>query len=508
MTRAALWSVQDLVHAYIICSRDHSLLAACDDLFGSMFVHPAAQGPFACHRGGMNKALKSGALAVWILSGSVHLAHLYILGRHRPRRWLGDTVDQALVALALVDLWCEPLVRSSLHEVLRNPENRVRLVVDEFLVESLLVEYIQRENRKGLTVDLQQAIFQYLWLWSLRPLTQSSSRRLSRLVWCRSTRRNFGRCLRRTWSLSSGILRVGRELSEDVLRRRVLREILRDFNLSNLVPSSESISVKEMVFLCYVSEFCSHASLVQAVFCICFFISGSDLFPVVALCLGRCLASPFLCCHQHGRNFSHQRPTFWTWYGRWISESSSRSCFATNRFCRSFACQGDIPGCDNFQSSFTAFVASSDSSEVHAASCSSCEYAGPPCWLRGPSGILAWIQRCRHSIRAEIVVHQVAIYSAFLERRCFHSSADGCVLCARLRGNLAPLVISWYLLCAHPGEAHMVAATAGCVLLCTFEGRDSQCGNAHEEHASARTSSGWGFTVCGCICNSPCDESA
>ena len=170
----------------------------------------------------MDSRTKTTGLVIWLLSRDSNLAHLYLLGRHRRRQWLHAGASSECVCLALTDMYGDPAIRVRVKAALRDPSHCDRLLADAFLVESVLVEYIQQENSKGLTVDLSQAIFKYLSLWSMRPSTAAMSKRLSRLVWARSSRRAFGRCLRATWCLCSGALRVGRELAQEEVRCRAI----------------------------------------------------------------------------------------------------------------------------------------------------------------------------------------------------------------------------------------------------------------------------------------------
>ena len=170
----------------------------------------------------MNSSVKSTALVIWFLSRHGSLAHLYLLGRRRKRSWLHAGASPATVCMALADMYAEPGIRARVKAALRDPSHPLRLLADAFLVESVLAEHIAQQNQKGLTVDLTQAILKYVSLWHLRPSTNAMTKRLSRLVWSRSSRRAFGRTLRFTWRLSSGLLRKGRDLAGDEISRRVL----------------------------------------------------------------------------------------------------------------------------------------------------------------------------------------------------------------------------------------------------------------------------------------------
>ena len=168
-----------------------------------------------------NHSSRATAVVIWLLSRRAALAHVFFLGTLRTKKGRRSPLGLSVPELVLAEWLLDPVAGPAVKAALRRLDHPVRMRADRFLVESVLVEYIRDQNSKGLTVDLAQAIVKYLALWTCRPCPIPLAQRLSRLVWDRGARKRFGRDLRRTWGLSIGALRWGRELSHDIICVRV-----------------------------------------------------------------------------------------------------------------------------------------------------------------------------------------------------------------------------------------------------------------------------------------------
>ena len=169
-----------------------------------------------------SRSVRVVACVIWMLSRRADLAVAYILARRR-RYDLGNydvSVRSDAVLLMASYLLDEQLV-ADVTTALASMEDKRRVVADTFLMHSLLAEYIIGQNRKGVVVDLEQAITVYIRLWACRPMTTQIERRLSRLVWNRNERRRFGVNLRREWALTLSTFRTPRDLLPGEIHRRV-----------------------------------------------------------------------------------------------------------------------------------------------------------------------------------------------------------------------------------------------------------------------------------------------
>jgi len=164
------------------------------------------------------------ALLVWFLSRKSDLGMCYVLSR-------GENYDLesvnlfsvASIALLMAGWLADQSTREAFHAALISMENQHRVLADEYLMHSLLMDFVIKQNQKGIAVDLTTAIAKYIRLWSYRPMPDCICSRLAKLVWQRAARRRFGVNLRREWSLSLNTFAHRRELSTEQIRSKATR---------------------------------------------------------------------------------------------------------------------------------------------------------------------------------------------------------------------------------------------------------------------------------------------
>ena len=162
------------------------------------------------------------AVVIWILSQKPDLGLCYVLSRRQGYDHGDfDLSVPATAALLMASYLEDELVQAQVLLALGSLDNRHRIIADTFLIHSLLAEHVVRQNRKGIVLDLEEAIGTYIRLWACRPVAEEVELRLSRLVWNRIARRRFGVNLRREWSLSVSTFRAPRHLLPHEIRRRV-----------------------------------------------------------------------------------------------------------------------------------------------------------------------------------------------------------------------------------------------------------------------------------------------
>ena len=166
------------------------------------------------------KQVRAVSLMIWFLSKSSDLGMVYVLSRGQEYD-LGDVdvYSRASVALFMVS-WLAS-VRHSLHAGLASLDDQGRMVADQFLLHSMLMEFIVAQNRKGVALDLTSLIAKYIRLWTHRPIPNVIKRRLAKLVWHRGTRRRFGVNLRREWGLCFNKFEDARELTKTQIMEKV-----------------------------------------------------------------------------------------------------------------------------------------------------------------------------------------------------------------------------------------------------------------------------------------------
>ena len=168
------------------------------------------------------KQVRAVSLMIWFLSKSSDLGMAYVLSRGQEYD-LGDVdlYSRAAVALFMVSWLADQSVRHSLHAGLTSLDDKGRMVADQFLLHSMLMEFIVAQNRKGVALDLTSLIAKYIRLWTYRPIPNVIKRRLAKLVWHRGTRRRFGVNLRREWGLCFNRFEDVRELTKTQIMEKV-----------------------------------------------------------------------------------------------------------------------------------------------------------------------------------------------------------------------------------------------------------------------------------------------
>ena len=170
--------------------------------------------------------IRAVAVLIWFLSSCPWLAVVYLQQRSLPN--FDVTVEMAsleLAALTMLDWFKDDGVRALVMAAVQSLDHPIRERADAFLMHTCLVGIIVEQNQRGLTVDLPQAVQTYLRLWTHRPMSDRTARKLRRLVWHRNSRRRFGVLLRLNFMLVLTTLPQARSLSRDEQLVRVLHDI-------------------------------------------------------------------------------------------------------------------------------------------------------------------------------------------------------------------------------------------------------------------------------------------
>ena len=171
--------------------------------------------------------MRISSLLVWFLSRSVDLAMLHL---HQcvsdEARDLGFFSHRSVAALTMLDWLRQDQTYHHVLTAIDSLEDPYRQRADTFLIDSMVVEYICRRSAQGITVDLAQTILVLLRLWSYRPRSDRVTRRLQKLLWHRNARRRYGGCIRRNFMLTITSYPLQRELGDQEITQRVVREWL------------------------------------------------------------------------------------------------------------------------------------------------------------------------------------------------------------------------------------------------------------------------------------------
>ena len=160
------------------------------------------------------------ALLIWFLSRNIQFAVYYLHCCTEDE----FPEDPAHLAIFLFDWFTRRAVCDAVIASIADLNDRYRVLCDEFLVRSLVAEFVISRNARGEIVPSTEAIHKYLGYWALRAVPARVQGRLARLTWHRNSRRKFGVLLRKEWLLHLSSCASARELSQAQLREAVFRE--------------------------------------------------------------------------------------------------------------------------------------------------------------------------------------------------------------------------------------------------------------------------------------------
>ena len=89
-------------------------------------------------------------------------------------------------------------------ESLANKCHPDRVVVDEFLLQSLLYEFVENQSARGLMVTSSVISAKYLQLWAFMDKTAAQTRRLDKIQRSATTRASWCKRFRKFWNLDWG----------------------------------------------------------------------------------------------------------------------------------------------------------------------------------------------------------------------------------------------------------------------------------------------------------------
>ena len=165
---------------------------------------------------------RSVAIVVWLLSRNITLAGYFVWSMHRDVFNDEESVpDEPTLALLLLGWWARAKTQRWVRDAVDDPNHKTRLLADEFLMRSLVAEYIFRQNARNRTVPPTAIITCYLRYWSYRPVPFGLQEKLVKLTHDATVRKNLMRRLREEWHIRTGIVHPDRSLSRDSVCRSV-----------------------------------------------------------------------------------------------------------------------------------------------------------------------------------------------------------------------------------------------------------------------------------------------
>ena len=103
----------------------------------------------------------------------------------------------------------------------RRLEHRERVAVDDFLVQSIVYEFVQKQSTLGLVVASSAVVAKYLSLWNYRPKPQQIILAMDAMQRKASRRHAWCRRFRKRWRLEWGITPSGKGISQTEMQKKV-----------------------------------------------------------------------------------------------------------------------------------------------------------------------------------------------------------------------------------------------------------------------------------------------
>lgn len=124
---------------------------------------------------------------------------------------------------AMILMWVEQhKADTELLGILANINHPKRIVADNFLMESMLYEFVQDNSRKGIAIPTGGLITKLLKNWSFRPASHIVELQLRDLHQDKSKRTEWARRFRRKWKILWGLINKDKPQSRDLLQKKAL----------------------------------------------------------------------------------------------------------------------------------------------------------------------------------------------------------------------------------------------------------------------------------------------
>ena len=162
------------------------------------------------------------AVLIAMYSGRTDLAQLFLFNRAWEHDLLESFYAFEVDSAQLVQWMKERCSWQTLVASLNDVSSRPRFQAERFLIESLLVQYIDEHNQKGICVPVHVLVTFYARLWSWHGYTPASAAHVQRLLYGpRHARRKWAEEFRMEWPVGFGSLERSKELEDTVMVKRV-----------------------------------------------------------------------------------------------------------------------------------------------------------------------------------------------------------------------------------------------------------------------------------------------
>ena len=135
---------------------------------------------------------------------------------HRTTRMPWDTTPTMIM-----DWWHQVRLTADFEKARRNVQHVNRVKVDEFLMESVLYEYVVEQSRLQLVVPSSTIMAKHMTAWVWRPMSEDTAKRLQQMRDSPALRRNWLYRFRQKWNLAWGVAPPGKPITLSEMKRKV-----------------------------------------------------------------------------------------------------------------------------------------------------------------------------------------------------------------------------------------------------------------------------------------------
>ena len=103
----------------------------------------------------------------------------------------------------------------------RRLDSKERVTVDDFLVQSVVYDFVQEQSTLGLVIASGAVVAKYMTLWSYRPRAQQIDIALNAMQRKAGRRHAWCRRFRKRWGMEWGITPTGKGISQSDMQKKV-----------------------------------------------------------------------------------------------------------------------------------------------------------------------------------------------------------------------------------------------------------------------------------------------
>ena len=154
------------------------------------------------------------AVVLFMLSGEFTWPHLWV-SRWQQHRTANSSREVQALTEPLLQTWVMRLGnKNSITHMMQHPNCQRRRPLDDFLMESLLWEFVQKSTMKNVAIPSDILVDRHLKNWSYRAVDAERANLHRRLQQCPVQRRRWCSRFKKRWTLLNGILNPTASISK------------------------------------------------------------------------------------------------------------------------------------------------------------------------------------------------------------------------------------------------------------------------------------------------------